>query len=87
MPKVQALTRMPGAPTRSELAEHYTALTARSTDALGFYIALAFFKLAAIVEGAYARYVHGLDDSPWARSLGADVPRLLEDAAAVALGK
>jgi hypothetical protein len=42
---------------------------------------LALFKLAAIVEGAYARFINGLDDDPRAKSLGEDVPRLLADAA------
>jgi hypothetical protein len=41
---------------------------------------LALFKLAAIVEGAYARFANGLDNDPWAKSLGEDVPRLLADA-------
>jgi aminoglycoside phosphotransferase (APT) family kinase protein len=63
------------------LADYYSELTDRSTDALSFYIVLALFKLAAIVEGAYARHVRGVDDSPWARSLGEDVPRLLHEAA------
>jgi aminoglycoside phosphotransferase (APT) family kinase protein len=81
MPTVQALTRDAGAPGRRELADRYTELTGRATDALPFYMVLAFFKLAVIVEGAYARFLRGADDSPWARSLGEDVPRLLEDAA------
>jgi aminoglycoside phosphotransferase (APT) family kinase protein len=84
MPKVQALTRVPGAPSRRELADRYSELTGRSTEALPFYMVLAFFKLAAIVEGAYARFVRGEDDSPWGESLGEDVPRLLQDAAALA---
>lgn len=83
MPQVQALTRSAGSPTRRALAEQYTALTGRSTDALPFYMVLALYKLAAIVEGAYARFVNGKDDSPWARSLGEDVPRLLADASAL----
>ncbi len=80
MPKVQALTRVPSAPTRRELADHYTALTGRSTQELPWYMVLGAFKLAAIVEGAYARFVNGLSDDPWGRSLGEDVPRLLADA-------
>ncbi len=86
MPKVQALTRVPGAPTRRELADHYAGLTGRSTDALDWYLVLALYKLAAIVEGAYARFVNGLSDDPWGESLGEDVPRLLEDAARHAVG-
>ncbi|WP_375476382.1 phosphotransferase family protein [uncultured Jatrophihabitans sp.] len=81
MPKVQALTRAPKAPSRRSLADRYTELTGRPTDALAWFMVLALFKLAAIVEGAYARAVRGLDDDPWARSLGEDVPRLLADAA------
>ncbi|WIX75652.1 phosphotransferase family protein [Amycolatopsis carbonis] len=81
MPKVQALTRVPGAPSRGELAGRYATLTGRPTTALRWYMVLALFKLAAIVEGAYARFVNGLADDPWAESLGEDVPRLLADAA------
>jgi aminoglycoside phosphotransferase (APT) family kinase protein len=84
MERVQALTRRPGAPGRRGLADYYTALTGRSTEALTFYMVLAFFKLAAIVEGAYARYLCRDVDSPYARALGADVPRLLRDAAHLA---
>ena len=84
MGKVQALTRRPGAPGRRELADYYTALTGRSTEALSFYMVLAFFKLAAIVEGAYARYLGRDVDSDYARALAADVPGLLGDAAYLA---
>jgi aminoglycoside phosphotransferase (APT) family kinase protein len=84
MDRVQALTRLPGAPARRVLADHYTSLTGRSTDALAFYMVLAFFKLAAIVEGAYARYLGRDVDSPYARALAADVPLLLRDAAYLA---
>jgi aminoglycoside phosphotransferase (APT) family kinase protein len=84
MAKVQALTRAPGAPSRRALADHYTALTGRSTANLAFYMVLAFYKLAAIVEGAYARYRSGDVDSPYARALARDVPALLRDAARMA---
>jgi aminoglycoside phosphotransferase (APT) family kinase protein len=84
MERVQALTRLPGAPGRRELADYYTALTGRSTQALSFYMVLAFFKLAAIVEGAYARFLGRDVDSDYARGLGADVPGLLRDAAHLA---
>ena len=84
MERVQALSRLPGAPGRRALADYYTSLTGRSTQALAFYMVLALFKLAAIVEGAYARYLGRDVDSPYARALGADVPRLLRDAAHLA---
>jgi hypothetical protein len=36
------------------------------------------WKLAAIVEGAYAHFVAGNLDSPYARGLAHDVPALLD---------
>jgi hypothetical protein len=50
-------------------------------EALDWYMALAFWKLAAIVEGAYAQYLDGRLTSDYARALGEDVPRLLDEAA------
>jgi aminoglycoside phosphotransferase (APT) family kinase protein len=84
MPWVQALTRVPGAPARGELADRYAAATDRSVDGLPWYMALAFWKLAAIVEGAYAQHLAGELDSDYARGLAADVPALLAEAAAFA---
>ena len=46
---------------------------------MDWYMALAFWKLAAIVEGAYAEQVEGKLD---ARALARDVPALLREAAA-----
>jgi aminoglycoside phosphotransferase (APT) family kinase protein len=84
MPWVQALTRVPGAPPRDDLAARYAAATGRSTDALPWYMALAFWKLAAIIEGAYAQYLDGKLDSDYARGLGTNVPALLAEAVAFA---
>jgi aminoglycoside phosphotransferase (APT) family kinase protein len=84
MPWVQALTRVPGAPPRAALAERYAAATGRSVDALPWYMALAFWKLAAIIESAYAQYLAGELNSAYARSLGVNVPALLAEAAGFA---
>ena len=81
MERVQALTRLPGAPGRRELADYYTALTGRSTEALSFYMVLAFFKLAAIVEGAHLHHTTGALQTDYSRGLEQDVPRLLAEAA------
>ncbi len=43
-------------------------------------MALALWKLAAIVEGAHLHFVAGRLESDYARSLGDDVPRLLAEA-------
>jgi aminoglycoside phosphotransferase (APT) family kinase protein len=84
MPWVQALTRVPGSPSRADLAARYAAATGRSVEALPWYMALAFWKLAAIVESAYAQHLAGELDSDYARGLATDVPALLAEAATFA---
>ena len=84
MPPVQGVSRCAGAPDRAALADRYTERSGRPVDDLGWYMALALWKLAAIVEGAYAQYLDGRLTSDYARRLADDVPRLLEEAAAAA---
>lgn len=84
MPTVQAFSRGAGAASRAELAERYSAASGRSIEHLTFYLTLAFWKLAAIVEGAYAHHLQGNLDTTYARELETDVPALLREAAAFA---
>ena len=44
---------------RAELAERYGAVSGRDISQLDFYVAFAFWKLACIIEGVYARYLGG----------------------------
>ena len=44
---------------RSELAERYGRASGRDISQLDFYVAFAFWKLACIIEGVYARYLGG----------------------------
>ena len=44
---------------RSELAERYGRVSGRDISQLDFYVAFAFWKLACIIEGVYARYLGG----------------------------
>jgi aminoglycoside phosphotransferase (APT) family kinase protein len=81
MPRIQAVSRLRGAPPREALAACYAEQTGRSVDHIAWYMTLAFWKLATIVEGAYAQHVRGALDSEYARALGDDVPRLLSEAA------
>ena len=53
---------------------------------MNFYMALAFWRLAAIIEGAFGLYVEGKLDSDYARGLEYDVPALLAEAKAAATG-
>jgi aminoglycoside phosphotransferase (APT) family kinase protein len=52
-------TLVPGFPSRAELQERYAAATGRDLSQLDFYLAFAYWKLACILEGVYARYVAG----------------------------
>jgi aminoglycoside phosphotransferase (APT) family kinase protein len=49
----------PGYPTVAEVLAQYAACSGRDLSDLGFYIALASFKAAVILEGIHFRYVHG----------------------------
>jgi aminoglycoside phosphotransferase (APT) family kinase protein len=80
MPMVQAISRIDGAPTRSELAERYAARSGRSIEHLPYYMALALWKLAVVVEGAHAHWVSGDYNSAYAAALEEDVPALLREA-------
>ncbi len=84
MPRLQGFSRIPGSPPRAELAERYAMASGRSVEHLDFYMALAFWKLAAIVEGAYAHNVRGSMDNEYSRALEHDVPALLREAAGFA---
>jgi aminoglycoside phosphotransferase (APT) family kinase protein len=52
-------TLVPGFPPRAELQARYAAATGRDLSQLDFYTAFAYWKLACILEGVYARYVAG----------------------------
>lgn len=49
----------PGYPSEAEMLGKYAEFSGRDLSDLGFYIALASFKLAVIAEGIHFRYVHG----------------------------
>ena len=61
--EVVPLTRSPtlasGFPRREELVERYAARSGRDVSGLDFFVALAYWKLAAILEGVYARFSAG----------------------------
>jgi aminoglycoside phosphotransferase (APT) family kinase protein len=49
----------PGYPDEAAVLRAYGALSGRDLSHLGFYIALASFKLAVIAEGIHFRHIHG----------------------------
>lgn len=84
---LQAISRLDGVLSRRELAEHWSGLTGRSLDHMGYYIALASWRLAAIIEGSYGLYCEGKADTAYAAGLEYDVPALLEEACCAARGE
>jgi aminoglycoside phosphotransferase (APT) family kinase protein len=58
-PLDHAPTLAPGFPTRAELRARYGEATGRDLSQLDFYVSFAYWKLACILEGVYARYLAG----------------------------
>ncbi len=55
----QTATTMPGFARRLDLVTRYAERSGRELPGLNFYVAFAYWKLACILEGVYARYVGG----------------------------
>lgn len=83
---VQSVTRSSGAIPRRELAQLWQQQSGIPCDQLEFYLCFAFWRLAAIVEGAFGLYLDGKVDTDYARGLEYDVPALLKEAQLAAQG-
>ena len=70
----------PGSMTRTQLLERYASETGRDVSHMAFYLVLARFKLAVIVQQIYFRYHQGLTKDPRFRSMP-DTVRILLRAA------
>ncbi len=53
------VTSVPGFPNRAELLDRYAAASGRDLSRIDFYVTFAYWKLACILEGVYARYIGG----------------------------
>jgi aminoglycoside phosphotransferase (APT) family kinase protein len=54
-----ATTTAPGFLNRQQLAQRYAQVSGRDISHLDFYVSFAYWKLACIIEGVYARYISG----------------------------
>ena len=84
---VQGVSRREGVLPRRELAAFWSKASGMDPENLDFYLCFAFWRLAAIVEGAYGLYLDGKVDTDYARGLEYDVPALLQEAALAAQGE
>jgi aminoglycoside phosphotransferase (APT) family kinase protein len=76
MLELSAVTRLPGFPARSELADSYAQRTGRDLRALRWYQALALWKASIFLEGSYARHLAGTTSDPYFAGLEIGVPAL-----------
>jgi aminoglycoside phosphotransferase (APT) family kinase protein len=72
-----------GMPSRDDLLQHYQAISGRSTEDIDYYVVLARWKLAIVLEMSYARVVNGGGD-PKLESFGVLVLELMRKAAELA---
>ena len=59
MPLFDPPTTAAGFPLRADVRERYAELSRRDLAEIDYYVALAFWKLAIILEGVFARYAAG----------------------------
>lgn len=78
------LTDRRGLPSRAALAARYAEGTGRALDALDFYVVLALFKLACVLEGSYHRFATGKSTHPMHERMGPLVLDLAQQARATA---
>jgi aminoglycoside phosphotransferase (APT) family kinase protein len=67
----------PGYPSEEEVLAQYAESSGRDLTELGFYIALASFKAAVILEGIHYRYVHGQTVGAGFEEIGQQVQPLI----------
>ncbi|MBU2643256.1 phosphotransferase family protein [bacterium] len=58
--KDDAPTAVPGFPSRDELLQYYAEHTGRDLSQINYYRALSHWRLAAISQGVYRRYLEGV---------------------------
>jgi aminoglycoside phosphotransferase (APT) family kinase protein len=78
------VTTQAGFQKRDDLIERYVAATGRDVSELGWYVVLAIWKLAILLEGSYARHLAGMTDDPFFAHLETGVPDLAKRALEVA---
>ncbi|HET9719594.1 MAG TPA: phosphotransferase family protein [Solirubrobacteraceae bacterium] len=77
---LQAVTTLPGFPSRQEMIARYEARSGRSMRALDWYVTLALWKGVVFMEGNYRRALEGRTDDPYLKSFGEAVVELAERA-------
>jgi aminoglycoside phosphotransferase (APT) family kinase protein len=72
----EPVTQLPGFPDAPALADAYARASGRDLGDLGFWVALAYWKVAIIVEGVYRRWLNDPANGSGAGTLQPAVDRL-----------
>jgi aminoglycoside phosphotransferase (APT) family kinase protein len=81
-----ALATLGGLATRGELLDAYRDAGGRPTDRLDWYLAMACFKLAIVIEGTWSRYLAGQADAAAGERLHTSAQELIALGTRVAHG-
>ena len=73
-----------GMPERDQLMQRYAQVSGLPVDEMDYYVVLARFKMACVLEGGYARYVKGGADNPKMQAFGPVVLDMARRAAELA---
>ncbi|MGH7803284.1 MAG: phosphotransferase family protein, partial [Candidatus Binatia bacterium] len=73
-----------GMPSREELAERYARASGLPVDEIDYFVVLARFKIAIVLEGGYARAATGGADNPKMKLFGDVVLEMARKAAELA---
>ena len=73
-----------GMPDKADLLDRYSSVSGRDVDEIDYYVILARFKMAIVLEGGYARFVQGGADNPKMAAFGDVVLDMASKAAELA---
>lgn len=79
-PLAELVTSAPGFPSRAELVAAWERATGRQGGDLTWFVTLAVWKLAVLLEASYHRHLAGSTDDPFFATLEHGVPALLAHA-------
>jgi aminoglycoside phosphotransferase (APT) family kinase protein len=85
--RVASVTDLDGFLRRGDILARYATGSALSVDEVRWYMALAGWKIAIIMEGSYRRFLGGIDDHPAFAQLEHAVPALARRALQAATGE
>ncbi len=77
MPLSELVTAGPGFPARAELVERWAQRTGHDPGDVAWFVTLAIWKLAILLEASYHRWLAGTADDPFFARLEQGVPLLL----------